>query len=74
MPARILEVKRIEIINKVFLQSLFFLIKAKRPNPAPDESPAITEPKLKIPFKYIIEIKTETEQFGINPKIPTKIG
>ena len=62
------------MIFAVFLKSLPRFNKISKPKPAPDESPAITEPKLITPFKYINVISTETAQFGIKPKIPTITG
>ena len=69
-----LTVKRIPTTSAVFFLSSFFLSKTKSPKPAPEESPAITEPKLKTPCKYIIVKRTDTAQFGINPKIPAMTG
>lgn len=66
--------RSIAIIMTVFLRSLFLRSKTSKPKPAPDESPAMVEPKLIAPFKNIMVIKTETAQFGIKPNIPAITG
>ena len=65
-PEIILIIRRIKIIFKVSLKSLFFN-NTKSPNPALAKSPLIAVPKVTDPFISIIVIPIETAQLGINP-------
>ena len=49
--------------------SLFVLNSIIPPTPAPVESPAIIEPKLKAPSTYNLVSNTDAAQFGISPII-----
>lgn len=74
MPANILTQSKIKMIFAVSLAEEFFFNKIIKPNPAPVDSPAITEPKLIACSTYSIVIRTDTAQFGISPIIAESIG
>ncbi len=59
-------VRRIFRFSRGFL---FVLNSTIRPMTAPEQSPAITEAKLKAPPRYISVKSTEAAQFGISPSM-----
>ena len=69
-----LTVNNNEIISKVSLNFLFFLISTNNPKPALADNPATAEPNVIVPFISNITSEIDTAQLGINPTTEVNTG